>query len=323
MINVHLNGDIVRCPDIAESKKRLSEIRDSHGICKYNIHESTCPVWQLMQQAALNESNWDNKRNNFTGRCTLGGSENCPGSKNHKELGNITKHFKIDNVVYRKLSSATHDLVKSSGTKTLFLTLTFPKFKNEYDETKINPCFSKFIENLRTNYNCSGYVAVREYGDNTHRVHFHLCAAMPFTDFRTLNDSWCAAISDISEYSKTALRTTKDTIFIKNPSRALRYVCKYFAKSKYQVSDTRLVFISNNLIKTPINLKNESAQSILIGYKGIYINQTSDYSTMFRIINPSEFDRFCKEFLYPAFEKAYNYPLFSKKGTGFYSPGEF
>ena len=315
MINVHLSGDIVRCPDISAIKKRLNETRELHNICKYNRIETDCRAWQNSIE------NWQRvKQNNNCGRCMLSGSIACPGHNERKKQGNKAKTFNINHVVYRKIASSAHDLVKSSKTKTIFLTLTFPKFKIQPNEKLLNEAFSRFVENLRANYNCSGYVAVRERGKKRGRYHFHILCAIPFVSFITLNGAWCAAISNLCNFSKCAVRTTKETIFIKNPGRALRYVCKYFAKSKYQVSDTRIVFISNNLIKEPIKLFNQNVNDILIGYKGIYINH-NEFTTSFRIINPAEFDRFCNEFLYSAFEKSFNYPLFSKKTTVFCSPG--
>lgn len=314
MINIHLNGDIVRCPDIRAIHKRTAERKDIKKICRYNIYEDNCKAWQNSLQ------NWQAvKKNHNCGRCMLSGSLVCPGHVARAKQGRKEKNFTITNQVYRKMSSAAHDLVKSSKTKTLFITLTFPKFKTEYNEKTINTCFSKFVENLRRNYNCSGYVAVREYGENNHRVHFHLLCAIPYVKFNILNAAWCAAISDISESSPNAVRTTKKTLFIKNPVKALRYVCKYFSKARHTKSKTRIVFISNNLIKVPINVIG-SVNDILKGYKGIYINRSSEFTTTFRITNPDEFARWCGNYLYEAFEKAYQYPLFTKRTGVFYRP---
>ncbi len=315
MLNIHLNGDIVRCPDIAAIKKRIFEQKDHKRICRYNVLEDSCKAWQNSLRA------WQNTKNNFDcERCMLSGSLQCPGHLKQKESGNKKKTYRIDNTKYRMLSSATHDLVKTSKYKTLFLTLTFPKFKIKPDEKQINQCFSKFVENLRDTYHCTGYIAVRENGGRNNRIHFHIVCGLPYTDFVILNNAWCHAISGICEYSKNAIRTTKETLFIKNPVRALRYVCKYFAKARGSVSDTRLIFMSNNLVKIPIKVYG-SIESILEGYKGIYINRTSEYTTCFRITNPDEFNRFCENYLYNAFNQFYNFPVFNKNPIDFYSPG--
>jgi len=310
MVNVHLNGDIVRCPNIAAIHKANQEIKDVHRICKYNVHEDSCEDWQN------SVANWMNvKRNNCSGRCQLSGSLSCPGYRLQKERGEKEKTFKIDNQVYRKISSAAHYLVKESDNKVLFITLTFPKFKRKVLYNEINNCFSRFVENLRKNYDCGGYIAVREFGKKTHRVHFHLLLSIPFIPFPHLNNTWCNTISDISEFSRNAVTSDPKTKFITNPGRALRYVCKYFSKAKGQVNKSRMVFMSNNIIQRPKQIYRERVEDILKGYKSIYINQTSDYSTCFRITDPREFDRFCNNFLYPFFELSikktnlYSYPV--------------
>ena len=111
MLNVHLNGEIVRCPDMREIQKKAQEIRDKHRICKYNIHEDSCDTWLTQYKC---------------GRCSLPGNDICPGHIKRTWDGLKTKQFKIDSGVYRKLSSAAHYLVNESKTKTLFITLTFP-----------------------------------------------------------------------------------------------------------------------------------------------------------------------------------------------------
>lgn len=325
MLNLHLNGDIVRCPDIIQIKKRISEQNNITGHCRYGMKEDNCQVWQSSLKAWTNPKKYKNISTYYQkicdlNRCPFAGSDICPGNIKHKSLGSLQKSFKIDTVIYRKLASATHDLIKTSEFKTLFVTLTFPKFKIKPNEKHINKAFSKFVENLRETYNCTGYIAVRERGGNNNRYHFHLICSIPFVKFNILNDAWYHSISDICHYSKNALRTTKKSLYIRNPVTALRYVCKYFSKCRGQTSKTRLVFMSNNLIKKPIPIPGE-IKEILKGYKGVYINQTSDYTTCYRITNPSEFHRFCKNFLYDAFNEYWKFPIFNKDPVNFYAPG--
>jgi hypothetical protein len=290
LINIHLNGDIVRCPDIAEIQKRAAEIRDQHNICKYNFHESSCPTWLIAVRT-----------HKYSGRCVFGGCVDCPGHKLHTILGKKDKTFKIDNVIYRKVSSAGHYLIKTSKYKTLFLCLTFPKFKKKVSKNEINKRFSNYVNELRDYYDCGGYIAVRENGKKNGRIHFHLLLSIPFIDFRILNDIWCNSIKDICYYSKNALTSDPKTRFIYNPVSALRYVCKYISKSIGQVNKSRLVFISNNIIQKPKQYKG-NVMDFLTGYKSIHIKQTSDYTTSFRIDDPKEFYRFCTNFLYALFE---------------------
>jgi len=309
MINIHLNGDLVRCPDMRAIKLRLIEKNLKQGRCKFGITEYKCPAWV---QYCLEKPQI--KQLSYFGRCYLSGCNLCPNHIKRIELGKMDKSFKIDNTVYRKLSSTAHYLVKESKTKTLFITLTFPQFKKKITYNEINIYFSKFMENLRKNYDCGGYIAVREFGKKTHRVHFHILLSIPFVPFIYLNNIWCNCISDICHYSRNALTTDKKTVFIRNPGRALKYVCKYFAKCRGESSKTRLVFMSNNIIQRPKQC-NDSIESILKDYKGIFIQQTSDYTTSYRITNTKEFLRFCNNFLYPFFELSdkneylYSFPL--------------
>lgn len=244
----------------------------------------------------------------------LSGSDNCPGHIDRTLKGQRTKKYKIDNHVLRKLRSSARYLVKESDNRILFMSLTFPQFKKKVPYNEINKYFSKFVENLRTNYHCGGYIAVREFGKKTHRVHFHLCISIPYIKFSTLNDSWCNCIKDICAYSKNALTSDKKTLFITDPLRAVNYICKYFSKAKGQISSTRLVFISNNVLISSKQYQG-SIESLLLGYKGIYIHQTSDYTTAYRITDTNDFRRFCNDFLYPFFELSvkkqqslYSYP---------------
>jgi hypothetical protein len=302
MINLHLNGDIIRCPDIAEIKRRDAEVKDSHRICRYNVHEDTCGAWNSSLM------NWQNvKKNNCAGRCMLSGSDICPGHQAQQLTGRKEKTFKIDNVTYRKATSAAHYLLKKSKFKTLFITLTFPKFKTQYNENMLNERFSKFMENIRTNYNCAGYVAVRERSSkHTHRYHYHLVCSIPYTHFIDLNNAWCSAISDICEYSRRALTTKKKAYFINNAGAAFRYICKYITKAKGQESKTRIVFISNNLVKNPVRFDNQNCEyytinDLLADFKSVSQKQTSDYTTAFRINDSKEFEVFCERILYKFF----------------------
>jgi hypothetical protein len=311
LINVHLNGDLVRCPNISEILKKNWEIKDSHHICRYNYHEDQCSSWQSSIK------NWQNVKDNAcSGRCNLSGSVICPGHIKKTKLGKQEKKFKIDNQIYRKLASSAHYMVKESEFKTIFITLTFPKFKKKVSYNEVNKHFSKFVENLRKRYNCRGYIATREFGEKTHRVHFHLVLNIPFVNFSTLNAAWCHSINDICDYSPNALTSTEETRYIRNPTVALKYICKYISKCRNQRSKTRLVFCSNNIIQKPKGLTDISIEDLLKDLKGIYINRTSDYTTCFRVTNQASFDIFCNRFLYPFFE------LTDKKNIDFYGmPG--
>jgi hypothetical protein len=301
MINLHLNGDIVRCPDIKLIQECLKEDRERHNICIYNIHENNCATWQnsfACWNTAINKG--------CSGRCQLSGSDMCQEHQKRIKTGKQEKHFKIDNVNYRKLASASHYLFKTSEHKSIFITLTFPPFKTEYNEKQLNECFSKFMENLRTNYNCSGYVAVREHGENGGRNHFHVVLSIPFVPFYLLVRAWNYAIRDICVSSNNSVSSRSKKIIIKKPASAIRYICKYISKSKGQESKTRIAFISNNLIKKPVQLAYLKCGYRCIAdffddWNSLTVQQTK-YTTMLRFNDNKEFDDFCTKVLYPCFD---------------------
>ncbi|MEA2065626.1 MAG: hypothetical protein U9O65_00765 [Thermotogota bacterium] len=219
----------------------------------------------------------------------------------------MQKHFKIDNANYRKISSAAHHLIAASKFKTLFITLTFPKFKKNVPDKELNKYFSRFIANLRKRHNVQGYVAVFERGAFRYRPHYHVLLGIPFIDFRYLNSLWINTISDICAPSKNAVQTDKKTRFIKNPVRAVRYVCKYFSKARGQKSMFRIMFISNNLITEPVHIDHGTDEyyylSHLLGsYESVYVKKTSEYTTLYRVTNPTDLYNFFLNFIYPHFE---------------------
>jgi hypothetical protein len=301
MLNIHLNGDMVRCPDIRAIHYRLMEQRLAQARCKYGFEEIKCPAWY--QYCKQDE---DIRPLSSYGRCILSGCDQCPMRLERKINGLKTKTFQIDNVKYRKLSSAAHFLVKASDYKTLFLTLTFSHFKKYCNDKQVNKLFSNFVKKLREDHDCQGYIAVREYGAKRGRVHFHILASIKFIPFAVLNRLWCDSISEYCSFSPNAVTSDPKTRFIKNPVRAMRYVCKYFSKCKGQRSESRLIFMSNN-----VNIKHKAfdntigefytVNNLLEKYKSIKAVQTSDYTTAFRICDNKEFDQFCNDYLYKLF----------------------
>lgn len=309
MINVHLNGEIVRYPDIAVIMARNLENKLACHFCKYGVLEQECPPWKT------SITTW-HKFNGIIPHCMLSGSMMCPGHRDRYKLGKQKKSYTIDHSTHRKLTSSAMYMYNESKNATLFLSLTFPEFKkNEYNHlliltekerntclNEVNQCFSKFVKNLRQNYDCEGYIAVREFCPTSNRVHFHIMSAIPFVPFYKLNAAWCSAISDISVFSKNAITSDPETRLIKNnPKHVMRYISKYFSKAKGQKNGTRLVFFSNNIIQRPKNY-DATLESLLDKYKFDYMKQTSDYTTCYRITDEKEFNRFCDKFLYPFFE---------------------
>jgi hypothetical protein len=323
MINIHLNGDIIRCPDIAVIKERLQKSRDKLLICQFNKTQYNCPQWNNY----CRENHSDNNHIRLTKKCdlcnkfeTIKGKRiyKCDKAQERSDNANKIKHFRIDNQMYRKVASAGHYLMKISKSKSLFLSLTFPPWKagfNPYkNENVLNNCFSKFVENLHNNYGCEGYIAVRELGKENRRYHYHFLCSIPFHSFIDLNNAWNAAISDICEYSGCALSSKRENRLINknNPAAAVRYLCKYISKSKNQSSKTRIVFISNNLFRKPVTIRNHEymlenkigvidIETYLLSYKSLSVTKLNDYCTAFRINENTDFDRICTELIYPIF----------------------
>jgi len=258
MISVHFNGEIVRHRNMKIIAARTIERYDNENRCKYGTLEHSCTAW-------LKHCREDKRTKIISsyGKCKLSGCESCPQYKKRVNQGNKKKTYTIDWKKYRQLASAAHYLIKESPNKTLFLTLTFPAWIKKHKHTKSfyydeisNVKISNFLENLRTNYGCSGYIAVKEYGEVTKRVHFHLIISYPYIDFRLFNNIWVNSISDICEWSACAIRHKPGTpTTIRSPARAIRYVCKYIGKSYGITSDTRIVFISRNLLSSKIEEK--------------------------------------------------------------------
>ena len=346
MINVHFNGDIIRCPDIAAIQQRLIEQRKKLSICQFGIQECNCKAWTDYQMLRPKER--------INRHCTLCRQYEltkddisleakkvykCQKAQERYNNALKQKHFVIDNNNYRKISSAAHYLLKTSKYRTLFLLLTFPPWKEGFNpyknENKLNECFSKFAENLVATYNCSGYIAVRELGKDTRRYHYHILCSIPFVPFPILNAAWCAAISDICEASPNALSSEPDNrlVEIKTPGRAVRYICKYISKSKQQSSKSRLIFIANSLFRKPVSIRGEENKlydktgimfldSYLLSLKSVTISKINDYCTAIRVNNNEDFDKICNEVIYPMFNlpdnlkvDLYSYPDIKPPGA--------
>ena len=334
MLNIHLNGELVRCPDIKAIHLRRAEQSGVLCRCKYGRIESQCQNWlgymkQQTAHAAAQVGQYNKLSSTIGGRCMLSGSEHCEHFRFRVNIGNMKKNYCTDDIVYRKIASASHYLIKSNQeNKNIFFTLTFPPFHKYLSNNEANKLFSQFFENLRRRRGIHGYVAVRENGTKRGRLHYHCLVNMPYVSFRDLNDYWCSVISDYCNYSANALQTDRHNRIVHDATGAMRYVCKYFTKSRGQKSESRLVFISNNLLSKRVrwgwdpetgeeityrqsNIKRRfncekkyqflTVNDLLNEFRFQY-KQTSDYTTRFRITYHKEFSRFCDEYLYKIFD---------------------
>lgn len=315
MFSIHFNGDIIRHPDIKAIKTRIAEKYDAEQRCKYGVQKHYCSAFLNFWRESTPV---EKLKKDFI--CPLAGCSMCPQHKVRKRTGEMEKTFKIDHLTYRKISSGAHYLAKECEHKILFLTLTFPEFKKpeyENDEQKLNAAFVRFRDNLHNNYGVKNYIAVRERGGKNNRYHFHLLCDIKFVDLRRINSAWCYSIRDICKSSKNAIQTDKKCRIIGNPTRALRYICKYFSKAINTRSRSRVVFLSRSLILKPV--RERLHLSYFLKNYDFRFRITSPYTTHFRIDNYKQFKKFCEEYLYPAFEISIKQkkPVFVGAGSNF------
>jgi hypothetical protein len=313
MISVHFNGEIVRHFDTGQINKEIrTKYSDQHR-CKYGVRFVQCDQWR--------------KYSNELEACDVNKTL-CPYHKQRQDTGKMNKEYSIDWQTYRKLSSGAHYMIKEAKSKVIFYTLTFPAWKDKpITDEQANQCFSKFAENMRKNYSCSHYIAVREHGETGDRVHFHVLCAIPFISFTKLNNSWLHAISKYCVASVNALQTDKKySAVIRSPTRAIRYVCKYFSKVYGIKSSSRVVFVSNSLLSytdsagnkqsnIKKSLHEDMARAVphaLKGLKSLKIKKY-DHVTVFKVTDYKEFKSFCNNFLYPLFECSVNKTRFVYK----------
>ena len=184
MLSVHFNGEVVRHRDMNAIHRFTQERNDKENRCKYGVQFLNCAVWvkHLQERPEI-------QKLSTYGSCTMAGCELCPHYKQRKSAGNKKKEFTIDWKTYRKIASAAHYMLKESEHKSVFITLTFPQWirkplinngtkksihagqpakhkltKSFYYDEITNKLFSRFAENLRSNYKCNHYIAVKEYG---------------------------------------------------------------------------------------------------------------------------------------------------------------
>lgn len=229
--------------------------------------------------------------------CDLYNCEKCPHCK-YKERGKIDKKYRITSSKYQQMADRVAILKEKSPYKLLFCTLTFPPFRKDYTpktiyehEKNLNDAFSKFIENIRKNYDCKGYVAVREGHQNAKRYHYHVICAIPFVPFNKLNSAWCHAIKDICEFSARAFTTDAKARFIRDTSGAVKYVCKYLSKSKGSYSDTRIIFTDRDTAQELTKMQIEDLEELREVYS-FDTYQLNEYVTRLTVSDKKQFKNF-------------------------------
>jgi len=180
------------------------------------------------------------------------------GTKGKKE-----KKYSIDSATYRKIASSAVNLWAKKKNNLTFFTLTFPF--EPYEEVA-NNCFSKFVENLKLNYDLKNYIAVKERGEQFGRLHFHAIFDLPRIDILKINAAWCATFRNYSSPSACAVRLPKRSnggAVIRSQKRCVKYLCKYIGKSKDRLEYSKpCVFITRDILSRPLKLTHEEVEDI-------------------------------------------------------------
>jgi len=166
-----------------------------------------------------------------------------------QELSKIKKTFSLSSKEKRIINCSGVRLWHKKQYSLKWFTLTFT---TDIDEKNANICLSKFTENLKTNYNAKNYIIVKEHTKRG-RPHYHCIVEMPFKHFAVLNRAWCSAISDFCPFSNNALTSGREKI-IKNLSGVMKYCLKYIQKANDAPQDTRVYFISRDILPQPKEL---------------------------------------------------------------------
>lgn len=203
---------------------------------------------------------------------------------NHDNIHTITKNdrkkarnFQLNYQKYRIISSAAIELIKTAKNAVIFLTFEFNS-KLNINERDANRIWNKFIKNFKKTYGCEDYVGVLELTENN-TPHYHFLASYPYADITEIDESWKNAILNfyddngvvIGDFLVGSVQLPKDfPSVVDDPIRCVRYICKYFSKSRGKYK-SKCYFISRNirerikprqLTAEEYDLLNNSAQPI-------------------------------------------------------------
>jgi hypothetical protein len=286
MVTLHHNGDIVTHPDHARNYARRLQRYESAGKCRYGVNIYLC---QAARQYRLETQGAKPTKMDLS-YCTLDSCARCPKYKLHRDDGNKKKTYQMRNSHYRKIADRAAWLKENQKHKLLFITLTFGTWKTKpITDEEANNCFSKFMENLKTNYKRGNYIAVREHSeDNTKRVHYHCIIDMPYINFQRINNAWCGATSDFCHYSKNALTTDRDARYIKSTVSAVRYICKYISKARTGGQDSRIMFFSREVTEAEVtrDFSGNDLHEVLKQFRSVQIYKHNEFTWRYSINYP-------------------------------------
>ena len=161
-----------------------------------------------------------------------------------------SRFFQLSYQKYRLLASAASIMSKTAENKLIFLTFTFNE-KLHLSDVVANQIWNRFIKNFKKTYDCKNYVGVLEHTENG-TPHYHFIADFPFADIRDINQSWInsiiTSVGTNHNFILGSIRLPEENkSVVDDTTRAVRYLCKYFAKGigvKYQ---SKCYFISRGL----------------------------------------------------------------------------
>jgi hypothetical protein len=174
-----------------------------------------------------------------------------------KTNGKKVKSFEIDRAIYRQIASSAVNLWELRKNNITFFTLTFPFDANE---VQANECFSKFMDNLKLNYELNNYIATKERGTIGNKIHFHCLFDIPYCPINTLNKAWCQTFRSIANYSGCAVQLPSRSnggAVVRTQQRCVKYICKYVSKSIGTKFEQRCYFISRDILSKPQELTAE------------------------------------------------------------------
>jgi hypothetical protein len=208
-----------------------------------------------------------------------------------KVHGQKQKHFYLNPTIRRQIRCAALRQYQMRKYKILFCTLTFPE---KISEKQANECFSKYVENLKLNYNLNSYVAVRENQNKKggYHLHYHCLFDIPFTDFKKLNSAWCNTFRGHARFSVNAFTTGRNK-FATDIRQVSAYISKYMAKSEYKkpgdfkqgeenkliAPESRIFFVSDNVNCSPAKVPEVYIHYLMA--KKAFTRFESDYFTVF------------------------------------------
>jgi hypothetical protein len=195
-----------------------------------------------------------------------------------KTNGLKAKQYYIDAPTYRKIASSAVNLWEKKKHRLTFFTLTFPF---DATEEQANSCFSKFIDNLKLNYELSNYIAVKERGEQGQRLHFHAIFDIRYRNIKDFNSAWCATFRHLHCASHNCVRlplASNGGAIIRSQKRCVKYLCKYLGKQKDRLFYSKpCVFISRDILSKPLNITVDEVEQLKKQY--YFTAFTSKYVT--------------------------------------------